>query len=1337
LSFNAISEVAGTCFFVVFVRSGDGTGELKNPLITLTFTVNPIIRTLDSNTIIVDGDGNWINNGPGGWTFSGLTINTIKSYQPNEEGEFALVKGDNTITGTMYRSTTVRNPGVSTSTNNITYLLIVENGAYNWSTNTFLGNAVQWTVSGAGCTFGPTSLGNNRSQKGSFGLGPNEGKYTTSFTVSSGTITNLIDEIRVNGVPVSLGVATTIGPLTKSKGLRSADPTSSVATTTAPGGLFLSDYAMHIKFKVPATVQITGFGYGASDNTSSLARPIYERDTFASFPRFGAFNAYGNGSVVDGTQLNSMTNFIKATETIVNNLGIPMIETSATLAERLMRTYGMPLDAEAAISFYTSRTPAMTVTDGTAITFSRTYPTNLINSSGRSQSYTHTSLNPIANVATRWPWSGYKKINNSSLNELPSGWFVDPRAAFGLPIIANNNSALPGVIIRESASKRRYVYIDARTNAWVVGGIRADTNGLTNTPFITNSVQFGGTTLENDASTLVTSSLNDIKYTSISWVGSSFSNTSCFDTTNTVARQGFVWSGFYLGGSSVTSTAPMDISATLGKIVWDISKANGETYSSSATYVTGTPNNVLMWTPLAGTNPLDRTTMHVFTLVINNRIGGSVALTNSNIGDWVALYQNGVKLTMSSITSTNIFTQYNNTGTAKMISNILFTNFSNSSVGSPEPFTLAGGAPAANAYATTTGTGTYWSFGENVVQPKMGNSEYTSSEITINTRDLCLKWGIVPRLQVSTNNIAEIDFRGSGWNGNIYVVRMGFFTSVETASAGTEDLAWNKDLGSGKSMLGFLDAADWLSSQTTPNISLNNRGIVNSSIGNTFGFDIGFNVISNNMPAGGFVRLNIKYNGADPQNAPNVRLGITLVHDGMRVFYGLGFSYDSQVKNTAEDAFFDNTGALLAYNGIFRLVRSNVVGGVDAHNAQSGVKSAWSNPYTSMIDSVVVTRSSPLWTAWRSNGTLGDTYTNAISRGSTAMIGTKDNVRKASEIQSSQNRPLPGSFAFLSDVALRSDMVRDPSWIVTFGSWVDGLGNLDITKYGSWVASTFDKSMFKVRTSTAIWTGTTSDVLDLEFRFKSNYACDNTGGAMYHLMYPGRDTTGTFSKATGNVSFMGPNADPRNGVWNVCWGYSSKQPATRICILRQIYNTPWLISGQTIQVSPQGMCQDSTRPMNYIGYNNTQWNSLMGTGGWPFNSIRYNNSNTQITIFGSNTYDGTNEPTDWTPLVTINSSEWLLCENNYDFSKGTIEFSRSQNGFNSGTALWFPFTPSVITQNPSGWQYYKVQGYSAAATCVSASGIGNTTVICNSTIGGAYTFVLGGEPTTALNIGAF
>jgi hypothetical protein len=409
-------------------------------------------------------------------------------------------------------------------------------------------------------------------------------------------------------------------------------------------------------------VTITGFAAGADDTAgASLARPAVNADTFASFPRFGAFDAYGSWYTAFGTKIVDMDSFVTAMAIPCARLGVPVLETAATLALRLATAYGVPLDVDAAVEFYVARGMTKPAADSTtAVTLSRTYPTAFATQAARTQTYVTGGLVPSALVATRWPWSAGYKANGGSLGTaMPSGYFLDPRTLTPptalLPVVANVGATLPTVSIRVAVSGKRYLSIDASTNPWAIGGLKPDGNAVIGTAFTSTTPSFGGTALAAAPAAVMTAGLSGIRYTSVSWVGCAFHNSTCL-ASESGAKQGFPWAGFYCGGAAVTGTAPMDNAGTKGKLVWDLGKANGEAYSGTASYVTAAVNNVLMWTPLKGTDPADRETLHAFTLVVDN-LAGATGFAGQLV-DWVQLYQNGVKLTMDSVTSSTLYTVY-------------------------------------------------------------------------------------------------------------------------------------------------------------------------------------------------------------------------------------------------------------------------------------------------------------------------------------------------------------------------------------------------------------------------------------------------------------------------------------------------------------------------------------------------------------------------------------------------------------------------------------------------------------------------------------------------------
>jgi hypothetical protein len=88
-----------------------------------------------------------------------------------------------------------------------------------------------------------------------------------------------------------------------------------------------------------------------------------------------------------------------------------------------------------------------------------------------------------------------------------------------------------------------------------------------------------------------------------------------------------------------------------------------------------------------------------------------------------------------------------------------------------------------------------------------------------------------------------------------------------------------------------------------------------------------------------------------PSEAIKLRIRLILRHNGVDSLYGLGFSYNNIVYNTADDAFLDTYGSILAYKSIFRLVKSNASTWSEHDTLLGGAKWAWSNPYTIEMDS--------------------------------------------------------------------------------------------------------------------------------------------------------------------------------------------------------------------------------------------------------------------------------------------------------------------------------------------------------------------------------------------------
>jgi hypothetical protein len=340
------------------------------------------------------------------------------------------------------------------------------------------------------------------------------------------------------------------------------------------------------------------------------------------------------------------------------------------------------------------------------------------------------NLPAIATISTNWPWSGYSYGTQSS------GYLFDPDSQCGLPLINNTGTPPNSIIIKKSNSNKNYIVINITNGkTWTMGlPLKA--------AFNPNSTSFGGTLLDSstlsntNARLIMTNGVNAIKYTAISWVGCAFFNQTSF-TPPPSNGQSFPWNGFYLGSGAAQGSPTLMTNTYIGNsnvIVWDIAQASGNSFNPASVFLKNNAiaDNVLMWTPLVGTNPNDRTTLHVFTLRINNTIG---AINNGNVDNWVQLYQNGLKLSRVNVVESDPTTTLGNT---TIVDNILFSQYSKLPGGS-----ISCGAPIANATATL-GPST-WSFAENKVDYK-SSSAHTDNDILDIATTLCTKWGILPTL---------------------------------------------------------------------------------------------------------------------------------------------------------------------------------------------------------------------------------------------------------------------------------------------------------------------------------------------------------------------------------------------------------------------------------------------------------------------------------------------------------------------------------------------------------------------------------------------------------------
>ena len=893
------------------------TGGVSTSASTITAT-EPAYE-LQKSTMTLDASNEWSGNtGASNWGVA-VTASRFKEYQPDLAGEFALAAKASATTSSMFRGMGTAWSPAAVSASGVTYLLIVENDAIV-SGSAAVTSAVRWTA-----TYGGGKTCTVSSSKGAFAA---DGKYLTNFTLASGAATTDF-AVYVNGQAVTVNTATSVGPFTQAKGLRGSDG--------ALGGLCYADYVMHVVFATPVTLQITGFGVGAAD-AASKARATAGTNTFASYPRFGAFNAYGSGKY--GNAAAFVADF--ATANGYANFGIPTLEVAATLGTRLAVAYGMKLDADAAIKFVGDR--SLPVTDGATVAIrTTTYPAALNAATVINYTTGSTGLDPIATVATPWPWSGYTATSLSGTSALPMGYFSDMTATgVGLPIVANNSSAsLPAIKIKHSVTSKKYLVIDPTGKTWTIGGIAS---GAVASPYTTTAASFGGTAVAGASTpaTLMTSAIGTIRYTTVSWVGCAFHHQTSFAAQSALG-QTFPWVGFYLG-SGIAQSGLMGNTTNLGVgtnkvIVWDIGAASGVAWSSAAGLITNgvlnssTAHNVLMWTPLAGTDPADRETMHVFTLSIDNQ--AAAVTSNATADAWVRLYQNGVKLALANSISAGTIVP---TGTVG-VKNILFSS------GNVAKTEIVGGAPVANAYASV-GSTTKWAFAENDVQVK--NGAYADSDVAAIGQSLCGKWGILPALAPNGQELAKVVFNSD--NG-ITISRIGFFFTASDALAGTNDIADGK--------LGFtFSGATWSGSaaqrtgSTRGAMAIDGSGLEHdvklddySSAGVTVGATL--------PGTGPFVRilLSVGALAGGLSSYSQVRMSMKMNSAAGGKWYGLAFSYNGGTYLTNADACIDASGTL-ANKGVFRLIE---LVGMPTGGDPSTPAGNWSsaNVYNASMDTTV------------------------------------------------------------------------------------------------------------------------------------------------------------------------------------------------------------------------------------------------------------------------------------------------------------------------------------------------------------------------------------------------
>jgi hypothetical protein len=508
------------------------------------------------------------------------------------------------------------------------------------------------------------------------------------------------------------------------------------------GGLMLKDNVVHIEFATATSVGISEMvgphntdmdelrwtGENYDDDQTVSCGMCARRGTFARLPRWGTLRTYGEGAFAD------MDAFVAATKDLVAGFGVSMYDPSA-VAATLAAAYGMHTDVSRAVAFYVLCTPAFRGTGDTAVAITDyAYPASPHFNARRLPTYTASALAPTATFSMPWPWRGYTGTQ-------PSGYFGDH--VTGLPAVGNNTTSLPTVTIRASASGLPYLAVSQTAGkAWQIGGIPSAIASGT-------GAFFNGATLTADVIARLAASAAAIRYTAVSWVGCAFHSTASFASTQ---GQSFVWNGFYCTPAS--AGGPAVLSGITGTyIVWDFSQACATAMQSpSATVIANTGavtnKNVLAWTPLPGTDAADRTTMHIFTLRIDNTVGGTnlagspANITEANADAWVALFQNGTRLARAStIASSTLYAAKSSAAGAYVLPNALLT----SAVNGTSVFTTTNGAPHANASASVSVSATSWSFAESSVSSKPA-AAHTDAEVVQIAAGLGAKWGIVPQL---------------------------------------------------------------------------------------------------------------------------------------------------------------------------------------------------------------------------------------------------------------------------------------------------------------------------------------------------------------------------------------------------------------------------------------------------------------------------------------------------------------------------------------------------------------------------------------------------------------
>jgi hypothetical protein len=925
-SFTISPSATGTIYF--YAKPKLLWGLTSNYLISSSIRVNlPEQYFLDATTMTTTS-GYWtgVQNSaiPSAtkWDFSSITQNMIVKYSPDAAGDYALMASGATISGEMFASNATQWNGSTPTAPGATFLLLVGNETYLGSTGSTGSNVSARLSPAVEVVVGATKVLSNTTPI-VFPLDTTGAlTFTSDYSAS-------IDAVYFNGVPLARSgnnfLATPIGPLPAARGLF-VDQPSATGANGVVGGLNWTDYAVHVKLKAGADVKISNFeklptwsGVSMPDSDGASLNARWRVGANARLPRFGAFNAY-----VDtfGGDINA---FVDSTREYVAKFGVSMYEPKA-VAATLAAAYGMKVDVSLAVAFY-KKCGMIANPETTVVVSSTAYPSPATFNARALPTYSDTSLVPTALYSLPWPWRGY------NISPMPSGFFSD--TVTGLCAIGNNEANMPSVTIKQSVSGQPYLRIDPTGKAWQLGDV-PDTFGT--------DVWFNGAKFGADMLARMAISAAAIKYTAISWVGCAFHNTQCFASSR---PQSFIWNGFYCTPSNGTANPAVLNGLTGTLVVWDFQQAGGIVWQDTTKYVKnglGLPNNVIAWTALAGTDPTDRETMHIFTLRIDNTVNGTASprlITQGNANDWVSLYQNGTKLARANtIIDSTLYAEAAPAGAGNLaLPNALLTSASNGT----GVFTTTKGAPHANAM-TTVGSGAVWSFAENSVSTK-ADAPFTDAEVQAIAVKLGGKWGVVPLISLpdgqSTGNFLELYV--TGVTGNVEITRIGFFASAEAALIGTADVA--------SGLLAF-NAGDWAFANT-PVRSTAQRGafVFTSGAGETGKLEAGTAYsavgVPATVPSGAFLRMTAKFTGTSA-NAEKVRMYLKLVHAGVVTWYGLGFSYDGNTKNTATDpVFYGKSGELLAGSGVFRLVKSSV----DLSTTAWTDVGAGLNPYIWSVDS--------------------------------------------------------------------------------------------------------------------------------------------------------------------------------------------------------------------------------------------------------------------------------------------------------------------------------------------------------------------------------------------------